>query len=140
MTAVRLWVDDHAFGVTGEGYAPRGDFALNGEPVDLTQYPGALTALWAAVLSSDAYLEVSGTSEETQTYRMVGDPTEGALVVAAAKAGADKPELECAYPRVCEVPFDSERKCMSTVLDVVSPQRATPARSTRIRAHLESCT
>ena len=94
MTAVRLWVDDHTFSVTGEGYTPRGDFTLNGQAVDMTHYPGALTALWAAVLGSDAYLEVSGTSGEIETYRVVGDPTEGALVVAAAKAGAHKPELE----------------------------------------------
>jgi Ca2+-transporting ATPase len=124
MTAVRLWVDDHTFGVTGEGYAPRGDFTLNGQPVDMTHYPAALTALWAAVLASDAYLESSGASEEIETHRVVGDPTEGALVVAAAKAGAHKPELESKYPRVCEVPFDSDRKCMSTVVDVVAPKRA----------------
>ncbi len=118
MTAVRLWVDDRAFGVTGEGYAPFGDFTLDGQPADMNHYPGALTALWAAVLCSDAYLELSGSSD----YRVIGDPTEGALVVAAAKAGAHRPKLEKAYPRVCEVPFDSERKCMSTVLDVAAPQ------------------
>jgi Ca2+-transporting ATPase len=124
MTAVRLWVDDHTFGVTGEGYAPRGDFTLNGQLVDMTNYPAALTTLWAAVLASDAHLESSGTSGEIETHRVVGDPTEGALVVAAAKAGAHKPELESKYPRVCEVPFDSDRKCMSTVVDVVAPKRA----------------
>ena len=67
---------------------------------------------------------MSGASGEIETHRVVGDPTEGALVVAAAKAGAHKPELESKYPRVCEVPFDSDRKCMSTVVDVVAPQRA----------------
>lgn len=118
MTAVRLWVDDRAFDVTGEGYAPFGDFTLDGQPADMNHYPGALTALWAAVLCSDAYLELSGSSD----YRVIGDPTEGALVVAAAKAGAHRSKLEKAYPRVCEIPFDSERKCMSTVLDVVAPQ------------------
>jgi Ca2+-transporting ATPase len=124
MTAVRMWVDDHTFGVTGEGYVPRGDFRLNGQPVDLTRYPGALTTLQAAVLASDAYLEVSGASGEMENHRVVGDATEGALVVAAAKAGAHKPELESKYPRVCEVPFDSDRKCMSTVLVVVESERA----------------
>jgi Ca2+-transporting ATPase len=100
---------------------------LNGVPVEMAQYPGGLTALWAAVLSSDAYLEVSGESAQAQTHRVVGRPTEGALVVAAAKAGVHKPEMECAYPRVCEIPFDSDRKCMSTVLAVAEPQRCDPS-------------
>ncbi|MFH0824994.1 MAG: cation-translocating P-type ATPase [Pseudomonadota bacterium] len=122
MTAVQLWADGHAIDITGEGYAPRGEFRVNGSPVNMKAYPGALTALWASVLASDAYLEVSGASEEMPTYRVVGDPTEGALVVAAAKAGAHKSELERAYPRIGEVPFDSERKRMSTVLDVAAPK------------------
>ncbi len=115
MTAVKLWVDDCTFGVTGEGYAPKGEFTLNGVAVDMKNHPGALAALRSVVLCSDAYLEVSEESE----YRVIGDPTEGALVVAAAKAGAHRTSLEKAYPRVCEVPFDSERKCMSTVQNVV---------------------
>jgi Ca2+-transporting ATPase len=122
MTVVRLWVDDRSIGVTGEGYSPRGDFTVNGEKVDLADYPGALTALWAGTLCTDAYLEESSGNGDTSAYRVVGDPTEGALVVAAAKAGAHKPPLEAAFPRICEVPFDSERKCMSTVLNVKGPQ------------------
>jgi Ca2+-transporting ATPase len=75
-------------------------------------------------LNNDADLEVSGASEMRQTYRMVGDPTEGALIVAAAKAGARKVDLNQAYPRVQEVPFDSERKRMITVHAVQAPQPA----------------
>ena len=57
-----------------------------------------------------------------QTYRMVGDPTEGALIVAAAKAGAHLKELSAAYPRVQEVPFDSERKRMITIHKIENPR------------------
>ncbi len=127
MTVVRLWVDDRLFHITGEGYDPRGEFKLNDQKVDLTRYPGALTSLWAGDLASDAYLETVGASEGGQAYRVVGDPTEGAIVVAAAKAGAHKPDLERAYPRLQEVPFDSERKRMSTILDVVDPKHTDPS-------------
>jgi Ca2+-transporting ATPase len=81
-----------------------------------------LTALWIAVLNNDADLEISGSSEEHQTFRMVGDPTEGALIVAAAKTGANKSELNRAYPRVQEVPFDSARKRMMTLHALESPR------------------
>ena len=123
MTAVRLWVDDRLFTITGEGYDPRGEFTLNGEPVDLRLYPAALTALWAGVLASDASLEAVGETDTGLSYRMVGDPTEGALVVAGAKAGVSKEKLDATYPRLNEVPFDSERKRMSVILDVISPSR-----------------
>ncbi len=128
MTAVRLWVDDRLFTISGEGYNPRGDFKLNAETVDLKLYPAALTALWAGVLASDASLEAVGETETGQSFRMVGDPTEGALVVAGAKAGVHKEKLGEAYPRLNEVPFDSERKRMSVILDVISPakQDASP--------------
>src|SRR5262249_34617009 len=127
MTVTRLWVDDRTFTVTGEGYDPRGQFKLGGQPVDLTRYPGALTALWAGILASDAHLEHSRASDMTQTYRVVGDPTEGAIVVAAAKAGVMKAQMEQAYPRLDEVPFDSERKRMSTILDVAAPSKSDPS-------------
>ncbi|MBI5569570.1 MAG: cation-translocating P-type ATPase [Desulfomonile tiedjei] len=126
MTVVRLWVDHHTFGVTGEGYSPQGDFTVNGQKVDLEDYRGALTTIWAGTLCTDAYLEEPSPSEDRAGYRVVGDPTEAAIVVAAAKAGAHKPQLEAAFPRICEIPFDSERKCMSTVLDVVESRGQAP--------------
>jgi len=127
MTVTRLWVDDRTFAVTGDGYDPHGQFKLGDQVVDLTRYPGALTTLWAGILASDAYLEMSGASDMAQTYRLVGDPTEGAIVVAAAKAGVTKAQVEAAYPRLNEVPFDSERKRMSTILDVAAPSRQDPS-------------
>jgi Ca2+-transporting ATPase len=127
MTVTRLWVDDRTFSISGEGASPHGQYKLDGQPVDMTRYPGALTALWAGILASDAYLETSGASDMAQTYRVVGDPTEGAIVVAASKAGVMKAQMEAAYPRLNEVPFDSERKRMSTILDVAAPSRHDPS-------------
>ena len=122
MTVTRLWADDQFIEITGTGYAPEGEFHVDGIPVDMTEYPAALTTLWLGVLNNDAQLEITGASEMEQTYRIVGDPTEGALIVAAAKAGAWHMDVVQAYPRSDEVPFDSERKRMITIHDVTSPQ------------------
>jgi len=121
MTVTRLWVDGQFLDVSGTGYTPRGDFLIGGKQVNIRDYPAALTALWLGVLNNDAELEITGESEQEKTYRIVGDPTEGALLVAAAKAGAFPIEIKEAYPRESEVPFDSERKRMITIHDVERP-------------------
>jgi Ca2+-transporting ATPase len=122
MTVTRLWVDGQFFFVTGSGYSPHGDYQIDDRPVDLSEYPAALTALWVATLNNDAELEKSGVSEMGETFRVVGDPTEGALIVAAAKAGASPQSLYQAYPRVQEIPFDSNRKRMATIHTVLDPR------------------
>jgi P-type Ca2+ transporter type 2C len=123
MTAVRLWSDEHLFEITGEGYEPSGKFRHEGKIIDLAQYPGALSTLYSGALATDAYLELSD-KKEAASFRMVGDPTEGALVVAAEKAGGSKTKLERLYPRILEIPFESERKCMSTIHHVVNADNA----------------
>jgi Ca2+-transporting ATPase len=85
------------------------------QPVDLKDYPAALTNLWVAALNNDAGLESIGESDGKESFRLIGDPTEGALIVAAEKAGASSQALNAAYPRWQEIPFDSERKRMVTV-------------------------
>lgn len=115
MTVTRVWVGGKFLSITGKGRVLSGEFLEDGKPVDLSHYPGFQTSLWLGTLNNDAELTISGSTEESQSYRMSGDPTEGALVVAAAKAGALPRPLYQAYPRVQEVPFDSERKRMITV-------------------------
>jgi Ca2+-transporting ATPase len=122
MTVTRLWADGQFVDVTGTGYAPIGEFRVDGQAVDPKKYPAILTTLWVGVLNNDAQLEIAGETEEEKTYRVVGDPTEGALIVAAAKAGAWSGEITEAYPRESEVPFDSERKRMITVHSVENPR------------------
>ena len=126
MTAVRLWCDGEVFEITGDGYKPQGKFLHEGDHLDFSQHPAVTTVLWAGLLASDAILEVSGADDGTTTHRMVGDPTEGALVVAAAKANIWREEIEAAFPRVAENPFDSARKLMSTLHAV---RNATPQAS-----------
>jgi len=121
MTVTRLWTDGMFIDITGAGYVPKGEFLANGKPIDMTQYRAALTTLWLGVLNNDSYLEITGERNSQHTYRIVGDPTEGALLVAAAKAGATYMEVKQAYPRENEVPFDSDRKRMITIHDVRAP-------------------
>ncbi|HID88185.1 MAG TPA: cation-translocating P-type ATPase [Anaerolineales bacterium] len=110
MTAVRLYVANLRLDISGEGYQPEGVFTNYGTPVDPRERPEVMALLTGGLLCSDARLE-----KDEDGYRMVGDPTEGALVVAAAKAGLWREEVEARLPRVAEIPFDSDRKRMSTV-------------------------
>jgi Ca2+-transporting ATPase len=121
MTLTRMWVDGKSVEVTGRGYDPNGEFLVDGKAVNLIDYPATLTNLWVTTLNNDAQLEVSGASDMRQTYRTVGDPTEGALIVAAAKTGATSASLNQAYPRIQEVPFDSTRKRMLTIHRIQEP-------------------
>ncbi len=122
MTVTNIAVDGEFLDITGTGYSLEGDFLHNGEVVDLAgDYPGIRTALWIGALNNDAILETDYDDKGKKTIRMVGDPTEGALLVAAAKGGALPVPLSQAYPRIQEIPFDSERKRMVTVHAINQP-------------------
>jgi Ca2+-transporting ATPase len=109
MTVRRVWAAGATVEVSGSGYRTEGGFSSGGAPVDPA---GPLRELLrAAVLASDAYL-VHGAGGEVEIH---GDPTEAALVVAAAKAGVGRAELVAAEPRVAEIGFTSERKRMTTL-------------------------
>jgi Ca2+-transporting ATPase len=121
MTVTQLWVDGNTIEVTGSGYDPKGEFRINQQTVDLANYPGVTTALWVSVLNNDADLEQINNNGKS-TYRIIGDPTEGALLAAAAKAGIIQEELSSAYPRTKEIPFDSTRKRMVTIHSIKAPK------------------
>jgi Ca2+-transporting ATPase len=108
MTVRRVLVSEVMFDVSGAGYEPHGEFLSSDSPAERT--PALPDLLRAAALASDASMaQVDG------RWAVKGDPTEGALVVAAAKAGLDKPELDSQFPRVQEIPFTSETKRMTTL-------------------------
>jgi Ca2+-transporting ATPase len=121
MTVTRIWVDGVDFEVTGGGFEPVGDFRVRGEPIEFSKYPALTSALWVAALANDAEIETSQGEDGGQSTRVVGDPTEAALLIAAGKAGAFRPALEQAYPRIDEIPFDSARKRMTTVHKILAP-------------------
>lgn len=120
MTVRQIWVDGIELQVTGGSDRPEGVFLQGDNQVDLKEVPAVTTALWVAALDNDAVMEPDEGSRGG-SYRLVGDPTEAALVVAAAKAGAWRDPLELSYPRIREFPFDSARKRMTTVHKVADP-------------------
>jgi Ca2+-transporting ATPase len=108
MTVREIWIDGNTFAVSGSGYEPSGEIEPLAGTDPETQVLDQLLA--GAALACDAHLE-----QEEGTWKLQGDPTEGALVVAAAKAGLDKEGLQSAKPRIGEIPFSSERKRMTTL-------------------------
>lgn len=110
MTARRIFVGGRALEVSGTGYEPTGEFSSAGAKVEPDETLSLL--LRAAALSSDARVERNDAGDK---WEVKGDPTEGALIVAAAKAGLDKAELDSRFPRVAEVPFTAETKRMTTL-------------------------
>ncbi len=109
MTVRKIFVAGQTLEVSGAGYDPRGTFSLNGSIVEPTT-PNLLSLLRGAALASDARLVQS-----EERWHIKGDPTEGALVVAAAKARLHKADLDVQFPRVNEIPFTSETKRMTTL-------------------------
>jgi Ca2+-transporting ATPase len=135
MTVQRIYVNDQAIKVSGVGYEPEGDFLLEDKKVEPTD-ENLRTLLKIAVLCNDSKLEKE---TETERWKIKGDPTEGALVVTAAKAGLWKEELEQEAPRIGEIPFSSERKRMTTV-HLVSGQKKVAFMKGAPEIVLDKCT
>jgi Ca2+-transporting ATPase len=109
MTARRLWVAGEWIDVGGSGYVPQGEFTREGAPIEPE---AALRELLSAgALCADTHV----LHTEDGRWLLKGDPTEGALVVAAAKAGLHKAQLEAKFPRIDEIPFDADSRRMTTL-------------------------
>jgi Ca2+-transporting ATPase len=110
MTVRKVVVAGETLELSGAGYEPAGDLSRNGSPA--APFPALTETLRAAALASDAQLVRDAADGQ---WRVRGDPTEGALIVAAAKIGLDKRDLDSALPRVHEIPFSSETKRITTL-------------------------
>jgi Ca2+-transporting ATPase len=110
MTVQAIFAGGRLYRVTGIGYAPKGDVLVDGQAADPKGHPDLMNALRVGVLCNGAQL-----TEYEGAYRIVGDPTEGALLTAAAKAGLWKHEEEESAPFLDELPFDSDRKKMAII-------------------------
>ncbi|MBI5441446.1 MAG: cation-translocating P-type ATPase [Deltaproteobacteria bacterium] len=110
MTARRLFVAGQWWDISGSGYEPRGAFRCDG--AEAAPSTAVLALLRGGVLASDASFVCDAAGSQC---RALGDPTEAALVVAAAKAGLDEARVEAQFPRAGEIPFTSETKRMTTL-------------------------
>lgn len=115
MTVVALWLPDGStFTVSGIGYAPSGSFTdASAARIDAAEHALLQPLLQAALLCNDAEL-LPPEDDERGSWTVLGDPTEGALLVLAAKAGLDVAAQRQAAPREAELPFDSDSKLMAT--------------------------
>lgn len=110
MTVQAIFASGNLFKVSGVGYEPKGEILLADRAVSPSDYPDLEKGLLCGVLCNSAEL-----LKDNGAYTIVGDPTEGAILTAAAKFGLDKKILESEFPFVEEIPFDSERKRMTVV-------------------------
>jgi Ca2+-transporting ATPase len=108
MTVRKIFTSGKAIEVTGAGYEPKGEF--KGSEIDIKNSKSLQLLLQGGLLCSDAVLEEKGGK-----WFVKGDPTEGALVVAAVKVGLHETEMRLENPRIEEIPFSSERKRMTTM-------------------------
>ncbi|RAM49648.1 MAG: magnesium-transporting ATPase [Hapalosiphonaceae cyanobacterium JJU2] len=125
------------FRVTGEGYAPTGEFQLENHPIEVQDNPELQALLVACAVCNDSHLQ-----QQQGQWTILGDPTEGALVTLAAKGGIEKDQWDSKLPRVSEFPFSSERKRMSVISKVeqvetgVSPLNdVDPTISNLVKSH-----
>jgi P-type Ca2+ transporter type 2C len=111
MTVQFIYADGRTYRVTGIGYGPEGEIFLDaGAVADLAGHPALHQTLLCGALCNGARLV-----RNADAVSVAGDPTEGALLTAAAKAGIHKDEAEADFPFVDEIPFDSDRKRMTVV-------------------------
>lgn len=110
MTVQSVVTGDHVFDVTGVGYAPEGGFHLDQAPVQTEDYPEVVELARAGLLCNDSLLRKQG-----EVWQLEGDPTEGALLTLAVKAGLEPVSERETFPRADSIPFESEHRYMATL-------------------------
>jgi len=114
MTVQKIFLGRGMVDVSGAGFRPQGEFEMDGARIDAARDPDLSSLLQIAALCNDSVLKASEEGDG-ERWEVLGDPTEGALVVAAAKAGLDQDRLAEDRPRIGEIPFDSSKKYMATI-------------------------
>ncbi len=112
MTINHIWLPGKEYDVTGTGYLTNGKIQLNGKDVDLANEPDLNKLLINATINNDTEVTEGKAGEKS---KILGTPTEAGLVILSRKAGIDAKDERKAYPRLKELPFDSDRKLMTVI-------------------------
>ena len=110
MTVRAIYVAGQNYEVTGEGYGPEGEVRLDGKEADAAQAAPLLELATVLIGCNNSHL-----TEQEGTWKVIGDPTEGALLAAGLKAGGNAESIEQEMPQYHEIPFDSDRKRSTTL-------------------------
>ncbi|MDP3840350.1 MAG: HAD-IC family P-type ATPase, partial [Methylococcales bacterium] len=129
MTVQGVFAGGELFDITGSGYTPDGEICLNSNVILHQNYPALMECLKAGLLCNDARL-----CADVDHWRIEGDPTEGALLVAAHKAGLHHAPVSTAHPRLDAIPFESQHQFMATL----HHNQAVDARHVYLKGSLES--
>ncbi|BAY27607.1 ATPase, E1-E2 type [Calothrix sp. NIES-2100] len=132
MTVQAIYAGGHQYAVTGIGYAPDGEILRDEHPVDLNSDKGLQECLIAGLLCNDSHLEV-----KNSRWVVMGDPTEGALIASANKAGFNQPALIQQMPRLDGIPFESDYQYMATLHE--TPRGKTIYVKGSVEALLQRC-
>lgn len=110
MTVQAIYTGGKQYTITGTGYVPKGEILLDQQPIDRDNSPVLIECLKAGSLCNDSHLE-----QKAGEWQVIGDPTEGALIVVANKLQLERSQLEQEMPRVDGIPFESEFQYMATL-------------------------
>jgi len=113
MTVRKVWLPCEIIDVTGAGYSPEGEFLHKGKPIDHREIMELELLMRSATFCNDSKLVEP--DKNGSKWKIIGDPTEAALLVAAKKSGFNWEEQLEKNPRIIELPFDSQRKSMSSI-------------------------
>ncbi|MGF1672204.1 MAG: cation-translocating P-type ATPase [Rivularia sp. (in: cyanobacteria)] len=118
MTVQAIYAAGENYTVSGVGYASEGEILLDEKPVNLDDSSALAECIKAGLLCNDSHLE-----KKDEQWQVIGDPTEGALVVVANKFGYERNGLEQEMPRLDVIPFESEFQYMATLHETSSTQK-----------------
>ena len=135
MTVQQIRAGDEAFELSGLGYDPSGTILKHGEPFSPSQAPALMECFRAGLLCNDSIL-----LEKDGRWDIQGDPTEGALIVSAAKGGLSAQEVAPQFPRLDVIPFESERQYMATLHQMGQGELQVAYVKGAVEIILERCT